>query len=87
MADPVDWSDPCAALAALRPVYYALLSGSQAETVEFANAQGAARRVTYTKVNLAALATEIGRLDGLCAAKTTGSRPRRHAIVGGWWGY
>ena len=86
MADLVDWVDPCAALAALRQVYYALLSGSQAETVEFANAHGAARRVTYTKVNLAALASEIGRLDAACRARSPTARPRRHAIVGGWWG-
>lgn len=70
----LDYSDPCALLAALRPAYYALLAGSAEERVRFGE-----REVVYSRTSLTALQAEVRRLEGVCAAKTSG-RPTRFAI-------
>ena len=73
-----DWSDPCAALSALRAAYYELIGGSSVARVELPD-----RTVEYAKTDLNALQTEISRLEGECHKVTTG-RPRRFAITGGY---
>ncbi len=73
MAD-VDWDDPCAALVALRPVYFRLMSGAVVEEVKHKG-----KTVRYSAANLRALGREIARLESACAART-GARPPRHAI-------
>jgi hypothetical protein len=78
----VDYSDPCAAHAALRSAYYAMLGGSRAEEVEFAIQSGGTRRVRYVKADINALREEVRRLEALCNAKTSG-KPARFAVVGG----
>lgn len=78
----VDYSDPCAVVPLLREAYYALLAGEKAQTVTFEAVDGIKRTTTYHKADIAALAAEIRRLDGECAAKTTG-RPARFAISTG----
>lgn len=78
----IDYSDPCAVLEKLRPIYYKLLGGEKEEEFEFASGNGQRRRVRYTAANLGELKKEITRLEAACAKKR-GERPRRHAIVPG----
>ncbi len=73
----VDWSDPCAALAALRPAYYEVLSGKGVASVQFMD-----RTVTYSRADLKSLLSEIRRLEGLCPS-TPGGQRRRFAITAG----
>lgn len=77
----VDHTDPCAALDALRPIYYALLGGTQAQEVEFRSGNGSARRVLYSTANIDALKAEMARLESQCAARS--GRRRQHAIIAG----
>jgi hypothetical protein len=77
MADEIDYSDPCAVLAELRPAYYKLLAGSKAVRVSFSD-----RTVDYSQTNLPLLRTEIARLESECAAKS-GDRPKRRALQAG----
>lgn len=81
MPDPVDYGDPCAVLAVLRPAYYALLGGSQAQEVEFRSGNGTARRIRYSSANIAALKAEIADLEIKCASR--GGQRRRHVIIAG----
>lgn len=79
MAEPTDWSDPCAALGVLRPAYYALLAGSATQTVSFAD-----RSVSYRTTDIAKLELEVRRLEGACAEKNgLPSTSRRRAITAG----
>lgn len=73
MSDAVDWSDPCAALAALRPQYYAVLGGSR-RRVKFDD-----REVEYHPGNAPELARVIARLEEECSART-GQGRRRFAM-------
>lgn len=79
MAD--DLSDPCVALAKLRPAYYALMGGTQTQEVEFRSGNGSLRRVLYSTANIALLKEEITKLEAQCAAQT--GKRRQHAIVAG----
>lgn len=74
MAD-VDWSDPCAAAAALTASYYKVLSGSQRETVRFVD-----REVRYTRANLSELRQEMDRKQQDCDIKN-GVRSRGRFAV------
>ena len=78
----VDYDDPCALLALMRPAYYALLGGSKAETVKFSSANGQTREVTYARTNITALRAEVRQLESACTAKSSG-RSRRFAIRAG----
>lgn len=80
MSAETDWGDPCAALAALRPAYYALVSGRQVQTLTHNG-----KTVTYARADIPRLANEIARLESACAAQTSGAaaRPRRFAITAG----
>jgi hypothetical protein len=78
MPDAIDYTDPAAVLAILRPAYYALLGGSKVQEVQFHDG----RRVRYMASDLGALRTEIAVLDAKVAATLCG-RPRRFAIVAG----
>jgi len=80
----VDYSDPCAVLAVLRPAYYELLAGAKAQTVTFAAGNGSQRSVTYYQTSLKELRAEIARLEVQCAAASGGSR-RRCVYAGGRW--
>lgn len=79
---PVDYDNPCAVLALLKPAYYALIAGSKEQEVEFQSQGGVKRRVRYTTASIPLLKTEIAELETKCAARG-GSRPRRFAITGG----
>lgn len=83
MADPVDYTDPCAVLAVLRPAYYALLGGSNVETVEYSSGAGETKRVTYNRTKLDVIQAEVRRLEQLCAAKTSGKATRFAITPGG----
>ena len=82
MADPIDYTDPCAVLEKLRPAYIALVAGEKAMTVEFQSGDGSSQMVTYHKANITALREEIGRLQIECAAVTSG-KTKRHALRAG----
>ena len=81
MAAIVDWTDPCARAAALRGVYYQLLSGQQEERVRFRNGD-TDEDVTFVKADLNTLRTELTEADAQCAALSSG-RPRRFAATAG----
>ena len=83
MSLAIDESDPCAAAAALRAVYYDLVAGQAALQVTFkAGSSGVERAVTFHRA-------EVGRLKGLIAsfesqcAKLNGTRLRRYALSAG----
>lgn len=80
--EALDYDDPCAVLAALRPAYYRLVAGSMRETVEFQAGNGQTRRVTFTRTNIAALRAEVARMEIRCKAAQTGKTPR-FAVQGG----
>lgn len=72
MADTeIDYSDPCAVLAILRPVYYQLLTGALEAEIRIGD-----RSVKYSQTSLTTLADEVAKLEGACAAKNgvTGQR-------------
>lgn len=69
----IDWSDPCAALAALRPTYYAVLGGAK-RRVRFDD-----REIEYHPANARELGSVIARLEAECAARQ-GQAPKRFAI-------
>jgi hypothetical protein len=75
-----DWSNPCAALAALRAAKMELLSGEAVARVRMPD-----REVEFRAASIDKLDAEITRLEGECAKATTGSR-RRFALTGGYPG-
>lgn len=76
MAD-IDWTDPCAVAAALRPAYYQLISGAAAVRIRIEN-----RDVEFAKTSVETLRVEISRLDAACAIKQ-GMPTTRYAIRAG----
>jgi hypothetical protein len=78
----IDYTDPAALLALLRPAYYTLLSGAKVASVDIPTAGGGTRRVQYAQTNLTALKEEILRLEALVAS-TSGANPKRFAIRAG----
>ena len=75
-----DWiEDPCLRADVLRQAYYRLLSGQQAASVSYL-ANGVQRSVTYSKIDLDALATELRLAEQACA--NGGTAPRRiHTVL------
>jgi hypothetical protein len=83
MALTIDESDPCAAAAQLRQLYYQLVAGQGAMVVTFkAGASGVERSVTYNKADPGRLMQVIRGFEQQCAA-AQGGRPRRFAIGSG----
>lgn len=80
MTGAIDYSDPCAVLAVLRPAYYAILGGSNAEIVKFSAGNGTSREVTYTRVSITKLEGEIRRLEEACYKQTNG-KTQRYAVT------
>lgn len=76
MAAPVDWTNPCAAAAALSAAYFKLLSGGLAETVRFTD-----REVRWTRAKIDDLRAEKDRQEDLCAQQNGGTVRRRFAIT------
>jgi hypothetical protein len=74
----VDWTDPCAALAALRPAYYALISGEQV-----AELRHNGKVIVNHKTKAETLAAEIAKLEIACAASKGEQRGKRFAIRAG----
>ena len=80
MADPVDFTDPCATAAWLRSIYYARVAGQAVTEMRFGE-----RAVKYASMDQEGMLAEIQRLDEQCALRggPTGDvtvAPRRHAI-------
>ena len=73
----IDWSDPCAVLAELRPRYYALVSGQGVKELRHND-----KVIVNHNTSAAALKTEIAQLEVACAAKQ-GNAPKRFAIRAG----
>ena len=69
--------DPCAALAALRPVYMRALSGAAVQKAVFRD-----REVWNAATNITEFGNLIARLESECAKKR-GRGPARFAIAAG----
>jgi hypothetical protein len=83
MALTIDETDPCAAAAQLRQLYYQLIAGQGAMIVTFkAGATGVERSVTYNKADPGRLLQVIRSFEERCAA-ASGGGARRFAIRGG----
>jgi hypothetical protein len=83
MALTIDESDPCAAAAQLRQLYYQLIAGQGAMIVTFkAGATGVERSVTYNKADPGRLLQVIRSFEERCAT-ANGGGARRFAIRGG----
>lgn len=79
----IDESDPCAAAAALRAIYYQVVAGQSVSEVEFkAGPNGVARRVRYTSANADGLLRVIQKFEGECDA-AQGKRPQRFGLATG----
>jgi len=76
----IDYDDPCALLAALRPILYARMDGSGGQVTL---TQHGDTRVQFAEsLSVRDLAAEVRRLEGLCKAKQTGTS-QRNAIIAG----
>ena len=83
MTTPIDWDDNCARAAALRQAYYELISGRQAYEISY-TANGVARTVRYSVIDMKLLLQEIRDAETLCAAETgVPVARRRYAITAG----
>lgn len=74
--DALDYSDPCALLAALRPAYYRLLAGEADFEIEGTDR----RRLRFAQTDIKGLAAVIRDLEGQCSAKA--GKRRRFAMTG-----
>jgi len=74
----VDWDDPCAALAVMRPAYYQLLAGAKNMTVKYGETE-----VRFADTEVKALGAVVTELEAKCKAKTSG-QPSRFAIAAGY---
>jgi hypothetical protein len=83
MALVIDESDPCAAAAQLRQLYYQLVAGQSAMIVTFkAGATGVERSATFHRADPGRLLQVIRGFEEQCAA-ASGAPVRRFAIRGG----
>lgn len=83
MADPVDWTNPCARAEALRSAYYGLLSGQAETLIRYRGPEGE-REVRFATIDKATLVAELRAAEAECSAKTgQPSNSRRFAIRGG----
>lgn len=79
----IDETNPCAAAAQLRVLYYELLAGQAVNEVEYqAGPNGVRRRVKYSSANSAGLLALIQKFESDCAM-LDGRRPRRFGIATG----
>jgi hypothetical protein len=69
--------DPCGRATALRAARDRIVTGGQAEEVQFTAGNGTARRVRYGAANLREINALIAEAEALCAG-----RPRRMVIGG-----
>lgn len=74
--EALDYSDPCALLAALRPAYYRLLAGEADFEIEGTDR----RRLRFAQTDIKGLAAVIRDLEGQCSAKS--GKRRRFAMTG-----
>ncbi|KZE34109.1 hypothetical protein IMF23_04345 [Chelatococcus daeguensis] len=81
MADPIDYSDPCAVLPILREAYYKMLGGSRTERVRYRSGDNE-REVVFGRADINALREEVRRLEIACQEKQTG-RPARYGLRAG----
>jgi hypothetical protein len=75
MADPVDFTDPCATAAWLRSIYYTRVAGMAVAETRFGE-----RSARYADMPAESMLAEIQRLDEQCALQTPGVSAKRHAI-------
>lgn len=73
--ETADLTDPCSICAALRAVYFRVISGMAETRVRFRNGEDE-EDVIYGQADKAALKTELTRQEALCAAKTNPNPPR-----------
>lgn len=79
MADEINWaaldySDPCALLAVLRPKYFQLVAGDSALEIEIDG-----RRLKMSQGSISKLEAVINQLEADCKAASSGRRVRRAA--------
>lgn len=75
----VDYDDPCALLALLRPILYSRIGGAGQVT----ETQHGDTRTRYAEgLSVRELAAEVRRLESLCKAQTTGKSNRSVTIAG-----
>lgn len=77
MADGMDWTDPCAVLAVLRPAYYALISGEQVKELRHNG-----KVIVNHATKASDIKAEIAELEIACAKKQ-GLAPKRFAMRAG----
>lgn len=80
MADPVDFSDPCARAAALRDALNAAVIGG-VRRVRFQNGD-TVQETEFSASRVADLREELRTAERECG-EATGAAPRRHAITVG----
>lgn len=79
----IDETNPCAAAASLRALYYQVLAGQAVSEVEYqAGTNGVRRRVKYSSANAAGLLALIQKFESECSL-LDGRRPRRFGIATG----
>jgi hypothetical protein len=79
--EALDYSDPCALLAAMRPAYYELIAGKGAQSVTFTAGNGTTKSVMFHRTDISLLSALITRLENECAEKQ--GKRRRYAVRAG----
>lgn len=82
MADPIDYTDPCARAAALRTAYYSILAGDRESLIRTKTNEGE-REIRFQAGNVLKLEAELRRAEAECAATLPAAVGPRFAITAG----
>jgi len=80
--ETLDYSNPAALLAVLRPAYYRLIAGATVASVDVPVGNGATIRTSYSQGDVKALGAVVTRLEESVSAKTNPRGGRRAFIAG-----
>ena len=81
MADPINWTDPCARAAALSQAYYELISGSREVEIR-TRTLDAEELVRFQAIDLKTLQVEMLKAQSECAASQGLPNTSRRFAIG-----
>jgi len=78
----IDYDNPCAVLAVMKPRYYQMVAGASAQTVTFEAGNGTNKTVIFHKSDLERFGALIAKLEQECRA-ASGKKMRFAVRAGG----
>lgn len=81
--DTLDYSDPCAVLAVMKPAYYRLMAGQAAQQITYTAGNGTTKTVMFHRTDATRLSGLIAKLEAECAEKQGQARKRFAIRAGG----